>query len=996
MALPRYGYFYRTDPVILFRGTLTPMAATEKTAMQKTIAELPAELRGSVSLWADRLHEQDANLPGQAHDMNVLLQLVASSDFAARILLREWEWFQSVLTSGELSRPPEDAAIGDFADDIDSAAADTTVIKSRLRMFRNRRLLHILWRTIEGSADLRESLASLSNLADGLIEAAVAVSGHLLSPRFGQARNKDGQEIPLVVLAMGKLGGRELNFSSDIDLIFLYREEGETDGPRRFSAHEYFTRRTRQIVALLDEVTADGFVYRVDTRLRPFGASGPPVTSFASLESYLLQHGRGWERYAYIKARVVSPSRDQATVRELMGDIIEPFVYRRYLDYGVFESLRDMKALISAEVQKRELASNIKLGPGGIREIEFITQSLQLVRGGGDRQLRTPELLKVLPALASGKGLSSATVNGLLAAYVVLRKLENAMQAIHDRQTHDVPQDAVDQSRLVLALKYDSWQVLLDDLDTQRQEVSKHFDDLLFSADEEPSQPDLVRALTTLWDTGASAEQWQDLLRENKYREADLLVGTIVGFATASIQRQIDATAQRRLGRFMPQLLLQLQHRQNPDLILERILRVISQILRRSAYVSLLIENPAVLGRLVSLCENSAYLAQEIARYPLLLDELLDPRLYSATITAADMREDLEQRVNSIDATDSERQIEVLGQFQRANLFRIAVADHSGNLPIMKVSDRLTELAEIVLNRALHIAWADLVKKHGVPTLSTPQGERRAGFGVIAYGKLGGMELSYRSDLDLVFLHDSSGPKQETDGDHPLDNSMFFGRLVRRLTHFLTAQTVSGALYEVDTRLRPSGRSGLLVSTVEGFERYQEDNAWTWEHQALLRSRPVAGSAIIAREFERIRSETLRHRVRREQLLEDVTSMRAKMRKQLDKSSAQQFDLKQGAGGIGDIEFLVQYLVLKNASAQPAVIHYPDNIRQLGTLAAAGCLAESDVVRLQEIYKAYRLRLHRLALDEQPPLVASDAFSEEREFVVQIWERELFHRTGNL
>ena len=340
-----------------------------------------------------------------------------------------------------------------------------------------------------------------------------------------------------------------------------------------------------------------------------------------------------------------------------------------------------------------------------------------------------------------------------------------AQLGIHDRQTHDVPPDSLDQSRLVLALNYNSWQALVDDLDRQRQQVSKHFDDLLFSADDTPAQPDLARALTTLWETGASAEQWQDVLQENQYLDASLLAVTLARFATASVHRKIDATAQRRLRRFMPLLLLQLRDRKIPNPILERILKIISQILRRSAYVSLLIENPAVLGRLVSLCENSGY------------------------------------------------------------------------------------------------------------------------------GKLGGMELSYRSDLDLVFLHDSSGPKQETDGDSPLDNSLFFARLVRRLTHFLTAQTASGALYEVDTRLRPSGRSGMLVSTVEGFERYQEEHAWTWEHQALLRGRPVAGSAIIAREFERIRFETLRHRVHREKLLEYVKSMRAKMRKQLDKSTADQFDL---------------------------------------------------------------------------------------------------------
>jgi glutamate-ammonia-ligase adenylyltransferase len=351
------------------------------------------------------------------------------------------------------------------------------------------------------------------------------------------------------------------------------------------------------------------------------------------------------------------------------------------------------------------------------------------------------------------------------------------------------------------------------------------------------------------------------------------------------------------------------------------------------------------------------------------------------------MLADLRRRVDSLGAADSEQQIEMLAQFQRAALFRIAVADVTGNLPIMKVSDRLTELAEVVVNRALEVAWRDLTERHGRPVAKTDRGWRNVGFGVIAYGKFGGIELSYGSDLDLVFLHDGRGTDQVTDGEKPLDNSLFLGRLVRRVVHFLTTQTRSGALYQVDTRLRPSGRSGLLVTSIEAFERYQEENAWTWEHQALLRSRPVAGDASVAREFERVRAETLRFRVHRDSLLDDVRQMRAKMRSQLDQSDADRFDLKQGEGGIGDIEFLVQYLVLGHAAEHPAVIHYPDNIRQLGTLAAAGCLGESDVVRLQEIYKRYRLRLHRLALDEKPPFAANDEFVPERQFVVALWDR---------
>ncbi|MDH3441375.1 MAG: bifunctional [glutamate--ammonia ligase]-adenylyl-L-tyrosine phosphorylase/[glutamate--ammonia-ligase] adenylyltransferase, partial [Gammaproteobacteria bacterium] len=691
------------------------MTTADKTTVEEALEALPAGLRKLVRLWVDRLDDKGEDVADWGPSLSVLVRLVGSSEFAARILLREWQWFQTALNSNVLSGPPPAEPRRRLTAEIAADDIDLDLSKRKLRQFRNRQLVHILWRSIEGSADLQETLIALSDLADGLIEAAVACSDRLLTPRFGKPASADGDEIPLIVLAMGKLGGRELNFSSDIDIIFLYREEGETGGPRVLSAHEYFTRRSRLIVALLDEVTADGFVYRVDTRLRPFGDSGPPVTSFGSLESYLLQHGRGWERYAYVKARVVSPAADESTVRELMSEIIHPFVYRRYLDYGVFESLRDMKALISAEVQKRELASDIKLGPGGIREIEFIVQSLQLVRGGGDAALRHCELRKVLPALAHDKGLASSTVDSLLESYEFLRNLENAIQAIQDRQTHDLPQDAIDRLRLTVALRYDDWQSLIDDLDRCREEVSKHFADLLFSPDEEPAQPDLARALAALWDTDAIEEHWHAVLQDSDYPDANLLAATIVKFAGASIQRQIDATAQRRLSRFMPLLFLQLQGKQSPNVVLERTLRVISQIVRRSAYVSLLIENPAVLGRLVDLCENSAYLAQEIARYPLLLDELLDPRLHSAVITATNMREDLEERTRQVDATDSEHQIEALGQFQRATLFRIAVADHSGNLPIMKVSDRLTELAEIVLNRALEIAWADLVAKHGLP-----------------------------------------------------------------------------------------------------------------------------------------------------------------------------------------------------------------------------------------------------------------------------------------
>jgi len=966
------------------------MNVRPENAVLAEIRQLPASLQVPAMRWLDRLLESGGgkglDTTGSAAERLQLARLVASSEFAGQVLVRDWDWFVSALATGEFGRTPDSSTFAAIASD---AGEDPTTVKSRLRRFRNRGLVHILWRILGGADDVWATLRSLSGLADRLVAVAVESSRRVLVERFGYPVGSDGNEIPLIVLAMGKLGGGELNFSSDIDLVFLYAEETETNGPRQLSAHEFFTRLSRHVVMLLEEVTEDGFVYRVDTRLRPFGDSGSPVVSLASLENYLLQHGRSWERYAYVKARVISPVGHTKISDELQSTIIDPFVYRRYLDYGVFESLRQMKSLIAAEVQRRELAENIKLGPGGIREIEFIAQSLQLVRGGADPQLRQRELKEALSRLGHGRGLGRAAVTVLLDAYEFLRRFENASQAIRDQQTHDIPVDPVDRARLALIMGFDDWPALRSQLDRHRENVSRQFAQVAFRGGESHGDDELAGTIASRWAANVSEQEWAESLRRDGYGDPDQLAKCISRFASTSILRQVDVTARKRLDQFMQSLLVLLKSRRHPTVACERVLSMVSQILRRSAYVALLNENPPVLERLVDLSERSAYLASEIERFPLLLDELLDPRLFSQQISAPAMRDELAERLAQVDPGDSEAVIETLARFQRAALFRIAVADVSENLPIMKVSDRLTELAEIVLNCALEVAWRDLVAKHGEPEFESGGQVRKAGFGVIAYGKLGGIELSYQSDLDLVFLHDSRGSAQETNGLKPLDNSMFFGRLVRRLVHFLTAQTSSGVLYEVDTRLRPSGRSGLLVISIDGFAKYQEDNAWTWEHQALLRARPVAGSAAVTREFERIRADTLRNRIRRDRLLDDVIAMRQKMRQQLDKSTATRFDLKQGEGGIGDIEFIVQYLVLKHAGREPALIHYSDNIRQLGTLGATGCLTEADVGQLQEAYKTYRLRTHRLALNDSLPLVDAREFLAEREFVKSVWAKEM-------
>ena len=776
-------------------------------ALETAISTLPKTLQPSVELWRKRLLQAH---PGAATQLvtqkaaDALARLVASSEFAGNVVIREWDWLLSQLRDGGFDSPSAFAATGDFP--ALQGPVNEDEFKAVLRQVRDRELLHILWRELNCGAELQQTLHSLSELADCLINKAAQHASSALERRFGRVTGDSGRPVPLVILAMGKLGGRELNFSSDVDLIFLHPENGTSDGDRELAAHQYFTRLSRLIVGFLDEVTEDGFVYRVDTRLRPFGDSGPPVVSFAALESYLLQHGRGWERYAYVKARVVGALPDESVSDELMQQMITPFVYRRYLDYGVFESLRDMQALINAEVQKREMATNIKLGPGGIREIEFIVQSLQLVRGGADRELQTPEMSKVLPQLVSSRALSVSAAKELAEAYSFLRRLENFIQAIRDRQTHDLPTNPEDQARVAFAMDISSWEVLQQQLATHRERVAGHFRQVAFRS-ESNSQSDSTRVLLPLWSAFSGAEDWQTALQQLGYEEADELARILVDFSESRALHQIDSVAAKRVAKFVPELVLQLRHRAAPSRTLQRVLNVISKIVRRSAYVALLNENPGVLHRLVSLCENSVYLAEEVGRFPILLDEMLDPRLYSAEFAAEDMRADLDQRFSSLADDDIESQVEALAQFQRATLFRIAIADFSGSLPIMKVSDRLTELAEIVLQRALEMAWADVTARHGEPWFTAVAERRKAGFGVIAYGKLGGMELSYRSDLDLVFLHDSRGDEQQTDGGKPLENSMFFGRIVRRLVHFLTTQTGSGAMYEVDTRLRPSGRS---------------------------------------------------------------------------------------------------------------------------------------------------------------------------------------------
>ncbi len=940
---------------------------------------LPEELRSATTAWTERFvaeHGGDALSPA-------FVRLAAASEFAAATLLRQWPWCRE--SGVDPLVPPDREAVARALAEIAHADADASDVKRGFRRLRHRYLTSILARELTSGASLEATLGDWSSFADAVFAAAGAYAAHRVEQRFGAIVDRDGRPVHLAVLAMGKLGGHELNFSSDVDVVFLFSAEGSSSGRKSVSAETWFTRMSQQVVGLVDEVTADGFVFRVDTRLRPFGESGAPVTSFAALEGYLLNHGRTWERYAYVKARPVGPRLSPDLEAELMDGLIRPFVYRRYLDYGIFESLREMHAMIAKEVERRELSNNLKLGPGGIREIEFIVQSLQLLRGGARSELRSPSLLDVLPRLARARALSEADCSALADSYALLRRAENFVQALRDQQTHDLPDGEVDRARLALAMGETGWEPLAAKLERARAVVREQFDRLVFGTGEASAASQGTR---DLWQAAADRGEWAGHLA-HRTADADGVADVLVALRADPAIRKADAAAAQRFERLLPLLLDHVLAGAEPVRTLDRVARILTGVARRSAYLALLIENPGALERLVNLCRQSRYFADELAQFPVLLDELIDAHVAGEGLTRTALVAAAGERLALEPEDDAEARVEALAQFQRAAMFRIAVADFNGSLPIMRVSDSLTWLAEAVLEHALSLAWSELAAKHGEPGFEV-DGERRvAGFGIVAYGKLGGLELSYGSDLDIVFLNDTGGSRQQTDGDRPIDNAVFFVRLARRLIHYLTTRTRSGVLYEIDTRLRPSGRKGLLVSTVDAFTRYQAEDAWTWEHQALLRARAVAGSPRIATAFAAVRDEILRESVRRDTLRREVLDMRVKMRRELDRSDDRSFDLKHGRGGLGDIEFLVQYLVLANAREHPALVEYSDNIRQLDALGSAGILEAAEVRDLQDRYREFRREAHRLSLNGEPPLVPAARFAGAVAGVTSLWDAAL-------
>ncbi|MDE2421995.1 MAG: bifunctional [glutamate--ammonia ligase]-adenylyl-L-tyrosine phosphorylase/[glutamate--ammonia-ligase] adenylyltransferase [Gammaproteobacteria bacterium] len=848
-----------------------------------------------------------------------------------------------------------------------------------MRRLRARLMLRWIWQDANQQTDVVQLTRELSDFADIAIQAAVDFARPALVEKHGEPMGEDGQVQDLIVIGMGKLGAQELNLSSDVDLIFAFDESGETTGRRPITVQQFCIHWGQAVIRLLDTVTADGFVFRVDMRLRPWGDGSALACNYISLERYLEQHGREWERYAWIKARVITGGK----VGDNLLKMTRPFVYRRYVDYSAFAALREMKGMIEREQLRRHVQGDIKLGAGGIREIEFIVQAFQLIYGGTWRELRVANCLSALEVLGHLNLISLQHVAELRDAYLFFRRLEHGIQAQNDHQTQQLPVDPIMQERLAQTLQFSDWQALLSRLDQLRDVVRAQFSQVV--ADR--------RAQERTLDKEQLSQALQSHLDEQTQQH-------LQAFWDSRLIKGLPTLASERLQAFWPQLLDALLTLPDSATIQHTLLRwlpLIEAVVRRSVYLVLLLENPSALSHLVQMVSASPWISEELTRYPVLLDEFLSADL-NQLASHDDLSDVLRQELLRIERDDVEAHMRVLRLFKKSHVLRVAASDILAERPLMKVSDALTDIAEVVLESVIQLALAPLVARHGWPlkaaTDSNLKQERASvdhpEFAIVGYGKLGGLEMGYGSDLDLVFLHHID-EQADTDGERPISGFQFCARLAQKIMTLLSTQTLDGRVYEVDTRLRPSGASGLLVSSLHAFELYQQKSAWLWEHQALVRARSVAGDAEVRAAFEKIRLSILTQPRDPEIVRIEVQSMRQKMQDHLGSSKTQQesgfFHLKQDAGGIVDIEFMAQYGVLAWSNAEPALARYSDNVRILDALATSGRLSRVDANALTDAYLRERFESHRLALAQQPLQVLAADWLDIRTTVRALWQQ---------
>jgi len=895
-------------------------------------------------------------------------RLIGLSDFAFRILEKRPElgtWLQQLNVDCRIVPEP---LTGDLVE-----LSELACFK-QLRLYRQQYWLKVMWLDLVHQNPIEDSIEYISKLSEALIGAANQWAFAQTVNQCGAPLDEKGNPLSMLVLGMGKLGGGELNFSSDIDLIFTYPRNVPTQGGRRsFESQVFYTKVAQKLISALNQVTADGQVFRVDMRLRPFGESGPLVMSFSAMEDYYQDQGREWERYAMLKAR---PLGEETCYWDEFKQLLKPFVYRRYIDFSVIESLRKMKHLIAQEVRRKGLVNNIKLGAGGIREVEFIVQALQMIRGGRDVSLQTPSIMNAIKELTKLGVLPSDVSDSLTKSYLLLRRVEQYLQAFDDQQTQTLPDIEIGQARLAYLLEHDDFANSLPQINQVMESVRKEF--ALVVGDEPQEQGNYDDSFSYAWLQRdclqldgildlSNLERWQKVLTE---------------FDAKLNKRHVGIRGRDILDKLMPALLYALAQQKSSSELLQRVLSIVEMIATRTTYLELLFENQGALKQLVLLCGHSKWIADHIAKYPILLDELIDPAALYKPLPLSEYQTEIRQYFLRIEQDDLELQMEALRQFKQTHQLRIAAADATGVLSIMKVSDHLTALAEAIVLQSVNLAWQQMVSRYGEPKGCD---EVQKGFAVIAYGKAGGLELGYDSDLDLVFVHNQQGDSSTT-GTKQISSRQFYLKLAQRLMHLFNTRTASGILYELDTRLRPEGNSGLLAINIESFYHYQQSQAWTWEHQALARARMIYGEPELHNRFAEIRKDILCSPRDEAQLKEDVVKMREKMRTHLSKDSEFEFDLKQGLGGMTDIEFIAQFLVLNHSASSTALTEYSDNIRILESAAEQGVISEEQRQILTECYCSLREHYHLNSLNQHGRCIERELVQSQVEKVQDIWQ----------
>lgn len=950
------------------------------------LSEIPQSLHATVgNIWDDwclSCEEKSIN-PQQDISLAALGRAWACSDFVAKNCVRYPDIVFKLYNEG-LESP---RSIEDYRQLVDlavSVASDDNALMRSIRVLRQQEMMRIAWRDLNALADDETILHELTDLAEAVVVITLQHLEKQQAEIFGMPLDVNGDEQYLLVFAMGKMGGRELNFSSDIDLIFSFPDDGETPGPRRKSHYEFYLAVIRKLVKVLDEVTADGFVYRVDIRLRPFGESGPLAMSFSGIEQYYQLQGRDWERYAMIKAKLITGREKD---RHYLQAILTPFVFRRYLDFSMIDSIREMKSMINAQMKRKRMTNNVKLGPGGIREIEFIGQTLQLIRAGREPELRERGIIKVLTLLAEKNYLLPQEAEKLIAAYWFLRKLENRLQMLNDKQTHVLPDDELSQQRICLAMNMPDWAMLIEQLSYHQAAVDHVFQHLIATETEEGEAS--VTALT-LFLSGTdkehdAAHRVKQYLESLGYQQADEVVETLVHLHASSQIRHLTGDTARLMVKLIESLIEKIADYPQQAILFDRVGHILKALAGRKVYISLLSEFPAIQLQMLTLCAASEWFTERLVKYPILLDSLLSTA--EAFRRQYDVKHLLELEIGRIDADGAEQDLEQLmermRQFKRQTVFTVAMLDVFYEEPVETVSDHLTELADALLEKILQFSWQPMLAKHGEPSCIVDGEIMLPQMSIVAYGKMGGNEMGYGSDLDIIFIHNSQGEKQHTTGEKSIDNQQFFARVAQRVIHFLNTRTYSGTLYEADTRLRPDGQSGLMVSSIAAFERYQQEKAWTWEHQALIRARFVTGNALIEQEFDRIRRSVLRQPRDVKQLLQEVVAMREKMRKHLGNKSTE-FDIKHDAGGLVDIEFMTQAGVLAYAEKNEDCIKHTATLRLIGELMRVGWYSTDEAQDIADAYRCFRKLKNWQKLQCEADV---NEVPKHRDNVIAAWDR---------